>query len=481
MVGIRPLRVLILVHRWLSIPLCFLFAMWFASGIVMHFVPFPELTEAERFAGSPAIGLSTVKHGPGEAVAASTLKNVTRVRLWQRSDGPVYLVSAASGIKALHADDLRAADVDAGQLALAIASEHARLRGLNASAGAFVELADYDQWTVPNGLDGHRPLYRIALNDAAGTELYISSRTGEIVRDTTRNERAWNYVGSVAHWIYPTVLRKNWTAWNVTVWWLSLVALIAALSGLVVGLFRLRRVHRRIVSPYRRWHAWHHWLGLACALFVMTWIVSGWLSMDHGRLFSTGALTRSEADRIAGMPAWGELTSTAPESVSAAAREIEWFAFGDRIYQRIRTGVDAQQLSVIVPATGAPSSSFLQADEVKAVISRAVGGCSSTQAVERDDHYFIASEIATAPVYRSICGDVWYQIDGASGANLEKLDAQRRTYRWLYRALHTFDLPALMTRPSLRTAMIVILCALGVAFSITGMVIAWRRLRLQFR
>lgn len=447
----------------------------------MHFVPFPALTEAERFAGLSAIDLSKVRHSPAEAVAASTLKDVMRVRLWQRSDGPAYLVSAASGAKALHADDLRAADIGTDQVAFAIASEHARLRGLNPAAASFVDLVEHDQWTVPNGLDRHRPLYRVALNDHAGTELYVSSRTGEVVRDTTYSERAWNYVGSVIHWIYPTALRKNWMAWDVTVWWLSLVAVIAALSGLIVGLFRLRRVGDRIVSPYRRWHAWHHWLGLACAAFLMTWIVSGWLSMDHGRIFSTGALARSEVERIAGMPAWSELRSTVPESVSPATREIEWFAFGGRIYQRVRTGVDAQQLSVAVPASGAPTSSFLQTDQVNAVISRAVGGCSITKVVERDDAYFFASEVTPAPVYRTICGDVWYQIDGVNGANLEKLDAQRRAYRWLYRALHTFDLPALMARPGLRTSMIVVLCAFGTVFSFTGIVIAWRRLRLELR
>lgn len=111
MVGVRPLRVLILIHRWLSIPLCLLFVMWFAPGIVMHFVPFPSLTEAERFAGLSTIDVSMVRHSPAEAVSASTLRSVTRVRLWQRSDGPVYLMSAASGMKALHADDLRVADV----------------------------------------------------------------------------------------------------------------------------------------------------------------------------------------------------------------------------------------------------------------------------------------------------------------------------------------------------------------------------------
>ena len=41
------MRVLTPVHRWLGILFFLLFAMWFASGIVMHFVPFPALTEAD--------------------------------------------------------------------------------------------------------------------------------------------------------------------------------------------------------------------------------------------------------------------------------------------------------------------------------------------------------------------------------------------------------------------------------------------------
>ena len=138
---------------------------------------------------------------------------------------------------------------------------------------------------MPNGFDRHRPLYRIALNDNAGTELYVSSVTGEVVLDTTRRERAWNYVGSVTHWIYPTLLRRSHGAWDVTVWSLSLVALIAAISGSMLGILRVKIAHRRAVSPYSGWQKWHHVLGLACMTFVLTWIFSGWLSMDHGRLF----------------------------------------------------------------------------------------------------------------------------------------------------------------------------------------------------
>jgi hypothetical protein len=45
------MRALILLHRWLGVAFCLFFTMWLTSGIVMHFVPFPRLTEAERLAG----------------------------------------------------------------------------------------------------------------------------------------------------------------------------------------------------------------------------------------------------------------------------------------------------------------------------------------------------------------------------------------------------------------------------------------------
>jgi hypothetical protein len=84
-----------------------------------------------------------------------------------------------------------------------------------------------------------------------------------------------------------------------------------------------------------------------------------------------------------------------------------------------------------------------------------------------------------APVYRLVCGDVWYHIDGASGAALEKLDSSRRAYRWFYSALHTLDIPVLMEAPEVCTVLIIALCALGLAFSLSGVVIGWRRLRVS--
>jgi hypothetical protein len=45
----------------------------------------------------------------------------------------------------------------------------------------------------------------------------------------------------------------------------------------------------------------------------------------------------------------------------------------------------------------------------------------------------------------------------------------------LFRALHTLDFPPLTSHPWLRTAAIVGLCLCGLAFSLTGVVLAWRR------
>jgi hypothetical protein len=476
------MRWLTLVHRWLGILFCLLFAMWFATGIVMYFVPFPALTEADRMEGLAPLDMSRVLRGPVEAITASGRQDVTRVRLRQRSDGPLYLLSGASGVAALHADDLANAGVGSADLAVAIAVDHARRRGKDVTRTAFADSAAFDQWTMAGGLDRRRPFYRVALNDEAGTELYVSSVTGEVVQGTTRFGRRWNYLGSVAHWIYPVVLRSRPTVWDATVWSLSLVALMAAAAGSLLGLFRIKKIfRRRLFSPHRNWHWWHHVLGLLCAGFVLSWIFSGWLSMDNGRLFSTGRLSSEEAAAVANAPDWKALPAHEGWPVSAQAKEIEWFALDQKFFRRERTGPTTQRLfSTAGAAETHPPTEFLGPGDVGRLVEHLATGCKTPFVVDADDNYAITSVVPGAPVYRSVCGDVWFHIDGSDGAVLERLDSSRRAYRWLFSALHTMDIPALASRPALRGALIVLLASFGFVFSLTGVVIGWRRLRLHF-
>jgi len=477
------MRALILLHRWLGVAFSLLFAMWFATGIVMHFVPFPALTDADRFAGLAPIDLAGIKHGPAEAVVLSAISGAARVRLIERSDGPLYLVSGRSVVKAFRAADLADGAVRSTQLALAIATDYGRRRHLDTSRAEVAALAAYDQWTVPNGFDVHRPLYRIALNDNPGTELYVSSTTGEVVLDTTRHERAWNYIGSVAHWIYPTVLRSHPAAWSVLVWGLSLLALIGAAAGAVIGTLRIGGERSRLASPYRGLQAWHHWLGLGCMLFVLTWMFSGWLSMDDGLMFSTGKPTEAEAAAIAGMPLRDALPPDEIARLSASVKDVEWFAFGGQTYRRERLGADLQRLfsADAQTRTSIPDQAYLSPEDIDAAASHLARACDRAAAVSPSDGYAIASVMHNAPVFRVVCGDIWFDIDGASGLLLEKLDSSRRAYRWLFSGLHTLDFPILTARETLRTWVIVILCGCGLAFSLTGVVIAWRRLLVCLR
>jgi hypothetical protein len=465
---------IVFLHRWLGVAFCLLFAMWFATGIVMHFVPFPSLTEAERFSGLTPMESTKAIMPVADAVAASGITDATRVRLIQRSDGPVYVVSSSTRVRAVHASDGADASVEFPEVALAIARDHARNRGLASTHAEIVAHADYDQWSVPNGFDRHRPLFRVALGDEAGTEIYISSRTGEIVLDTTRSERGWNWVGSVVHWIYPTILRSNWALWDQVVSNLSLVALIAALLGAVLGLVRVRIRGRRMSSPYRGWHAWHHILGLISTAFVLTWIFSGWLSMDHGRLFSRGQLTPAEAAVTSAPPDWKSVPPA--DRRPQAAREVEWFGFNGELYRRERIALDKQ---LLVRPNGEEQGA-LTAQEAGGLVAQLAAGCSTPLALADNDDYPAQSVVAGSPVYRVRCGELWFDMDSADGNVLQRLDASRRAYRWFYTALHTLDFPILMAHPLVRDDLVVGLCVLGLVFSITGIVIGWRRLRLSF-
>jgi hypothetical protein len=223
-------------------------------------------------------------------------------------------------------------------------------------------------------------------------------------------------------------------------------------------------------------------IGLAATVFVLTWIVSGWLSMDHGRLFSRGQLTQAEL-AITAPPL--DQTTLSPSSswtpLSPGVREVEWFSLDGRVYRRDRVALDRQILFLAGDAGPVDQSGFLSEKQIGGMTARLGMGCAAPSVLPADDAYAATSGLPGAPVYRTICGDVWFDIDGASGLVLQRLDTSRRAYRWVYTALHTLDFPVLLRHALVRTILVLGLCSLGFVFSVTGIVIGWRRLRLSSR
>lgn len=470
------LRPLILLHRCFGVAFCLLFAMWFATGIVMHFVPFPALSESERIAALLPIDLTRVSYSPAQAIAASEIGEVVRVRLIQRADAPVYILSSSDKTKALRATDLTNAAVRSAAAAIVLASprEHQSYPDHLSTPVAVLT----DQWTVSQQYDRHRPLYRVPLNDPPGAERYVSGTTGEIVLTTTREQRWWNYLGSVAHWIYAVPLREHSRLWTQTLWWLALLASVGVGLGAVIGISRIELRGLRLASLYDGWQACHHWFGLICLPFILTWIMSGWFSLDDGRLFSTGKLAQTQARAISGRPDWRSLPPDEVRRVSATAREIEWFALNGRIYTRELFSPDDQILVSPVDASAATvRRAFLRPDEIDLALRNLPEPCDPSFAIDGGDEYGATSTMPHAPVFRAVCGGTWFHVDGSNGVIIEQLDKSRRTYRWLCAGLHTLNFPFLAAHSVLRTVLIVFLCGCGCVFSVTGIVLAQRRIR----
>jgi uncharacterized iron-regulated membrane protein len=473
----RGLSALVWVHRWLGITTCLFFAAWFASGAVMLFQPFPSLPRAAQLSLQAAVGRATISPAAALAQAGST---ATGMRLVQRAGTPAYLVDTDGGTGAIDAHSgVRLPLLSPGQAM----AEARRLFGAHATtSGPF----DYDQWVVHNRFDPLRPFYRIDAGDIAGTQLYLSARTGELVQRTTRAARGWNRVGAVLHWAYVTPLRSSWTAWDRTVWWLSLVCLAGAVAGTILGIVRMqaaRRLHPPRFSFYRlRWLRWHHLLGLGTAVFVLAWMLSGWLSMDHGRLFARGTASAQQLARYTGCPLAQALEDVDAVRAIGDTREL---GFATLACTPVLTRYAADGSAVLLDGNGA----MLQTPAVRERIAQAAraawpqAGSVQVTPIDPATTYALA-EGWPASALRVTFGAPKLPdltVDGDSGRLLTMMDDSRAAYAWIYYALHTFNVPSLTTRPTLRKLVVLVPLLAGFLFSLTGVVIGWRRLRRATR
>ncbi|MET0137792.1 MAG: hypothetical protein ABW192_05355, partial [Sphingobium sp.] len=229
-------RWLYLTHRWIGIGSCLLFCIWFLSGLVMIYVPYPSLSARDRAAAGGAIDWQQVERAPSSAAIGLSAGAL----LVMRDGQPVWRMTASDGTLSIlpARSHLRISPVDE---AYAL-REAARFSG---SAPVRAERMSRDQWTVAGGFDQHRPLWKVTVADAAGTSLYISTATGAVVQRTTRHARFWNWLGSVPHWIYPTALRQDNAIWRQVVMWVSGPSIAAAVTGFWIGILRTRLGRRR--------------------------------------------------------------------------------------------------------------------------------------------------------------------------------------------------------------------------------------------
>jgi uncharacterized iron-regulated membrane protein len=469
-------------HRWSGIILCLLFAIWFVSGVVMMYVPFPSFRAPERIAGAPPIDWARVRIAPDAALRSigATTAFPSEMRIETTAGEPVYRFTTEDGRRAVSAETGREVGPVSADRAAAIASAFAH------APAASVAPVDHDQWVVTKAYAKIAPFWRVRMADGAATDLYVAQKTGEIVQNTTAYERFWNWLGAVPHWIYFEILRVHQEPWRQTVIWTSGIGIVGAIAGVWIGILRVRLTrHYRSgsVSPYRGWMKWHHVIGLVGGVFVITWVFSGWMSMSPWGGFrdaNSADVAKAYAGDRPGFPAT-DLATLA--RTAAGAHEVDFAYLGGRPVIAPLGGPGGERL--LDGASARPWHPDSTA--ISAVAKAAMPGARlvRVETLDRYDLYWYGtgdprSDARPLPVLRLVFddpGQTWLHIDPATGELLGQAGSGRRTYRWLFSALHSFDLPWLLIWRPVRDVLMWITSAAGLAISISGVVIGWRYLR----
>jgi uncharacterized membrane protein len=473
---------LYIVHRWIGVASCLLITVWFLSGLVMMYVPYPSLTEAERLQAQAPIDWNAVRVAPDAAMrTAGVAAFPSRLRLEMMAGEPVYRIVGDTGRNTVSARDGRLVEGVDATTAERIGAAFARAPIWRS------ETVDRDQWTVAGGFDVHRPLHRLTVEDRAGTTLYVSSITGEVVQATTARERFWNWLGAIPHWIYFTSLRTDTPLWRQVIMWTSGVGLVGAVTGLWIGLLRLhlkKRYHhlgakRTTVTPYRGWMKWHHIGGLVTGLTLTTWVFSGWLSVNPFDWFARTSPDPAALVRYAGSDAPHFPANLGRIGVATrGAREARFVWVAGR--PLVVTSAAGNERRVLDGRTGAPARFTPAALTENARTLMPETPLDSAALLTGEDIYWYGHHgQVRLPVLRVRFTDeanTWFHIDVATGEVLGALDDSGRGERWLFNFLHDFDLPVLLQHRPLWDVVVWPLMLGGLLISVSGVVIGWRRL-----
>lgn len=470
-------RLLLLLHRYLGIAVGALMVMWCFSGVVMMYVGYPALSENSRIEN-----LSPIEWGGCCKISADLLGDADPVGKFR-----VEMLAGRPTLYLLGRDKPRLIDlmtgsaIDGVSANQAAAVARAYLKETPTAPPRLLGLIDYDQWTVSGHFNSDRPLYLFQMNDALGTELYVSSTTGKAVQITRGRERFWNWLGAVPHWLYFTELRHHVWLWTQSVIVASLTGCFLAGTGIYIGVRQLIRRPAGRWSPYRGFSLWHHIAGLAFGILTLTWVCSGLLSMNPWGWLE-GAGDQAEMARLRGGP--GPLGAELRASLKAVTDahpigvSLEFAPLDGALYF-IATGADGERRRLDTAAAPAPLGHADWAGIAKAL--NGPGAAPFPELMTREDEYYFSHHRDTValPAYRVVLGDgsdTRYYIDPVSGALLAKIDRGAQRYRWWHQGFHRMDFTvALRDRPQW-DALLWLLMSGVTTVCVTGAYLGCRRL-----
>lgn len=483
------MKAILLIHRYLAVAVGMLMVLWCLSGFVMMYQSFPELSSEQRLNGLEPLDLTQCcnldvfaiaddEPAPGFRVEMLRGDPVLRMGGGNRLGGATPVTNLRTGLPLEELTESEVLDV-----AQTFGAGNG-IEGVPRSLGVI----DIDQWTLQTARR-NAPTYKIAFDDPAATEIYISASSGEVFQATNRRVRVLSWFGAIPHWIYPTILRQNAAAWTNVVIWTSVAGTFLAATGMYVGISRLRRNKKgEVASPYRGWWYWHHVSGLVFGVLALTWVFSGLMTMGPWGLLSGGRNNPAFREALVGTPAWQEakqFLANATRLEAGAYRQIQPAPFAGELYFMAQ-GADGTQTRF--DSSAQPAA--LGAAEVAAAVASIPGTVREfAQMDEEDSYYYGHHGDANLPVWRVLMDDedsTRLYIDKDTGA-MRAVGSTGRWSRWIRTGLHDMDFPILRIRPvwdlvvGLLLAGVTALCLIGTWLAIKRVRMDYRLWRARFR
>lgn len=486
-------RFAIFCHRWMGVAFCVLFLWWFVSGIFMMYWDFPAVRPQDRLARAAPVNAALIHISPVQAAAAlKLLRPADQVHLAMFNGRPVYQFrSGRKPASLVFADTGEVLTQFPPDLNLRTASAWT---GQPPSLVSVEKNTEPDQWTVQGNFKALRPMLKYSWPD--GQQVYISGASGEVVQYSTRSSRLFAWLGAIPHWLYFTPLRTDTELWSQVVIWSSGLATLAALLGLIVGIWMFSPSQKYVHNgkptgfPYRGQKRLHTILGLFFGIIACTWAFSGMMSMDpfpsNEPRAGRGRGGMAAAFRP-GPPKLASFEKKSPQEALAeiapfAAKDIEFSSFaGEPIY--IASGADGALKLVPVrgtPMNGIPRTTLL--DLIRRN-SPPEGIAEIADLAKYDAYYIDRTKEKPLPVLRVRLNDAdqtRYYLDPRTGRIAGTYSTRQWSERWLYHGLHSLNFPLLYNyRPAWDLVVLSLMLA-GCWLCVTSVILGWQVLARKF-
>lgn len=482
------MKILKSLHSVTGTVIAVFFFMWFVTGLVLIYHPYPRLGEKETNHHSENIQADSLR--PISYYTDSlTQDTITSVTVRQMQGQALVTVSTADSTRTFCADTTQQRKEITFASVEQTASEWVHGKSIRVDT-----LHEREQWILYERFERAMPIYKFTYGDPERHQLFISGKTGEVQQLTTRSERVWAWLGAIPHKFYYPAIRKDVDLWKTVITTGGIICLLAAFSGLLRGIsiqWKLSRKKRMLASPFKKTsYRWHHALGLVFGIFIVCWGISGSLAMQkvpkwlvpYENEYSMYGPDIWEGDSL-------PLSSFRLDyrKVIAAypdVKRIEWHVIGEKpVYS-----VVSDSNTVFVDATDTvPRFLEVTAQAIRVAMKRIYGDSTDVKVERMDDYdqYYMPSYDSrpALPVYKATIansdGSVYYI--GTDNDYCRYFNTNKKARKWLFGAMHYLNINGLTSNPPLWHCCIWILCLGGTGVSFTGIILGIRYIRRKLR